>query len=219
MLLLVGLAASLGACATTAPSTPAEAALQERSRRFNTTLATGAGVGAALGLGLGALVCRGNAACIAGTTVAGGGLGAGAGGYVASRNEGYADAEAGMQNLIAAAERDNARYAEDLRVLQAATAERRRSLAELQLALRQGTASRDRLRAERAALERNNALARRLASDMATNSEHLAADIAGYKGNAPGALVEQQQRLERIRAETQHEVDTMAQALGGLPPA
>ncbi len=219
LLLLTGLASLLGACAGAPPTTPAEAALQERSQRYSTTVATGAGAGGALGLLVGALACRGNAGCIAGATVAGGALGAGTGVFVADRNDSSAEAERVVGGRIAVAQHDNQRFAEDLAVLRQATEERRRSLASLQVALRQGSASRAQLGTERAALERNHKAAQRMAAEMTASSQRLAADITSLQGSAPGALLAQQQRLEQLRGETQQEVDRMAQALGALPPA
>lgn len=218
LLLPLGLAATLAACATAPAATPAEAALQDRSNRYNTTVGTGALAGGGLGALIGALACRGSAACIAGGAAAGGLLGAGTGVFVANRNDSAAEAERVMAGRIAAAQQDNQHFAEDLAVLRQATAERSKSIAALRVALRQGSASRGRVQAERAALERDHAAAGKMAAQMGAASQRLAADINSMQGQAPGELLAQQQRLEQLRADTQRELDQMAQALGALPP-
>lgn len=203
------------------PLTPAQQQLREQSNRYNTTLATGAVVGALVGAGVGALVSRDRSKGALYGAAIGGAVGTGAGYYVATQNERYANREQEINSRITAARQENETYRQSLVTIQQVVAEDRQKIAALNQRYRQGQVNQAQMRSEVSAIEEDRNRIQRTQEAIGATRQRVEADIEAYRrqGVSTTALERERQQLVQNEQRTARELDSLNQALRSAPLA
>src|SRR3954451_16478240 len=156
--LAMALCLAVSGCATMGGDenlTPAQRELRDKSARFNETVGTGAVAGALLGAALGALLAgknsRGGGAAIG--AASGAALGAGAGWYLGTRNENFANREQAINARIQAARREAYDYQEMATLSDRIRADNEAKIASLDGQLKAGHITADQYRRQTASTQ------------------------------------------------------------------
>ncbi|MGE0746547.1 MAG: hypothetical protein AB7K86_14925 [Rhodospirillales bacterium] len=209
----------LGGCSTmgadTANMTPAQRELHQRTARFNETVATGAGVGCAVGAGIGWLISRDAVGAGAGCA-AGGAAGFGAGYYIASRNERYDNREQAANARIASARKESADLARTAELAGQVTRENRARLAQLDSQYRAGQIN-------AAAYRREAEAARSDLKTIQTASQKAGEVSRAMQGDAQQTrdtqLRQEAARVDAAQRQLQQSANELQAALDRVPAA
>ena len=214
---------AVAGCATSGADehlTLAQRELRDKSGRFNETVATGAVAGAALGALIGALAGgknRGGAAAIG--AASGAVLGGGAGWYLGTRNETYANREQGLNARIQAARREAYDYQQMASLSDRIRADNEAKIASLDGELKAGTITADQYRRQTSSMRED---IRRLQQAL-ENNEKVQVGLRQDASQAPpvvaATLRETQQDLEASRRRISENTDALVRALRSGPSA
>lgn len=223
----VALSASifLSACQTTnttksdgTPLTPAEMRMREQAATYNQTIAEGAAVGCLIGGGLGLLLGGGKALENAAVGCAIGlGVGAGAGAYVADKQEQYANEEQQLDAMITDVQADNQRLAGLIDSVRQVIAEDTARMDQLERQLAAGKISMDQARTQMASVDENKKYLDQTIASL--NERYQTYQDAAQQVAANGGVSRSQTRemdremaqLEAQIAQLESERDSLAQ--------
>jgi uncharacterized protein YcfJ len=222
---VLGASIFLSACQTTSttradgtPLTPAEMRMREQAATYNQTIAEGAAVGCLVGGGLGLLLGGGKALQNAAVGCAIGlGVGAGAGAYVADKQEKYANKEDQLEAMTADVQADNERLAGLIDSVRQVIAEDTARIDQLERQLAAGKISMDQAKSQMASVDANQKyLDQTIASlnERYQTYQEAAQQVAAKGGTSRSQTREMEKEMAQLEAQIaqlESERDSLAQ--------